>query len=101
MKLAKRSLKIWVAYETKIEPVKDQIAEFEKNVCLRSIDRAWVNHIDLMDKLRNGIHLRSCVQNSPLQAYITEGFEMFEEMMYTISNDVVLICANLKIEYQE
>lgn len=93
--------KIWVAYETKIEPVKDQIAEFEKNVCLRSIDRAWVNHIDLMDKLRNGIHLRSYAQNSPLQAYITEGFEMFEEMMDTISNDVVLICANLKIEYQE
>lgn len=92
--------KTWSDYEHKIEPVKKEIQEHEKVVVLRTIDRAWVNHIDLMDKLRNGIHLRSYAQDNPLQAYVHEGFEMFEEMMNTISYDVVQICINLKIVFE-
>lgn len=92
--------KTWSDYEHKIEPVRKEIQEHEKVVVLRTIDRAWVNHIDLMDKLRNGIHLRSYAQDNPLQAYVHEGFEMFEEMMNTISYDVVQICINLKIVFE-
>ena len=89
------------AYENKIKPVKQQILPIEKTMVLRLMDRAWQNHIDVMSKLREGIHLRSYAQNNPLEAYIEEGFELFEEMMNTISNDVVTFCNNLKIVLKE
>ena len=68
---------------------------------LRVIDRAWVNHIDIMSKLREGIHLRSYAQNNPLQAYVEEGYELFEEMMNTISNEVVYFCMNVRVVIKE
>ncbi len=89
------------AYENKIKPVKQQILPVERTMVLRLMDRAWQNHIDVMSKLREGIHLRSYAQNNPLEAYIEEGFELFEEMMNTISNDVVTFCNNLKIVMKE
>ncbi|MDO4198752.1 MAG: preprotein translocase subunit SecA [Erysipelotrichaceae bacterium] len=89
------------AYEKKIKPVKEQIIPVEKNMVLRLMDRAWQNQIDVMSKLREGIHLRSYAQNNPLQAYIEEGYELFEMMMNTISNDVVTFCNNLKIVIKE
>ena len=64
---------------------------------LKVIDRAWVNHIDTMSKLREGIHLRSYAQSNPLQAYVTEGFELFEEMLGIISKEIVNFCLNVKI----
>ena len=88
-------------YENKIKPVKDQIMPLEKTMVLRLMDRAWQNHIDIMSKLREGISLRSYAQNNPLQAYIEEGYELFENMMDTISNDVVVFCNNLKIVLKE
>ena len=89
------------AYEAKIKPVKNQIMPVEKTMVLRLMDRAWQNHIDIMSKLREGIHLRSYAQNNPLQAYVEEGYELFEEMMNTISRDVVTFCNNLKVVMRE
>ena len=89
------------AYEDKIKPVKNQIMPVEKNMVLRLMDRAWQNQIDVMSKLREGIHLRSYAQNNPLEAYVEEGYELFEGMMNTISNDVVTFCNNLKIVLKE
>ncbi len=89
------------AYEDKIKPVKDQILPLEKTMVLRIMDRAWQNQIDIMSKLREGIHLRSYAQNNPLQVYVEEGYELFESMMNTISNDVVAFCSNLKIVMKE
>ena len=89
------------AYENKIKPVKNQILPVERTMVLRLMDRAWQNHIDVMSKLREGIHLRSYAQNNPLQAYVEEGYELFENMMNTISNDVVSFCNNLKIVIKE
>ena len=54
-----------------------------------------------MSKLREGIHLRSYAQNNPLQAYIEEGYELFENMMSTIANDVVQFCNNVKVVLKE
>ena len=88
---------VWGAYEAKINPIKDQILPQEKVMVLRVIDRAWVNHIDIMSKLREGIHLRSYAQNNPLQAYVEEGYGLFEEMMNTISNEVVTFCMKVRI----
>ena len=89
------------AYEKKIKPVKNQILPLERTMVLRLMDRAWQNHIDVMSKLREGIHLRSYAQNNPLQAYVEEGYELFENMMNTISSDVVTFCNNLKIVIKE
>ncbi len=84
-------------YEDKIRVVREQIIPVEKSMVLRVMDRAWTNHIDVMSKLREGIGLRSYAQNNPLQAYVEEGFELFENMMNTISRDVVIFSNNLRI----
>ena len=91
----------WNAYETKIAPAYEAILPQEKVMVLRTIDRAWVNQIDIMSKLREGIHLRGYAQNNPLQAYVEEGFQLFEEMMNTISMDVVRFCINVKVIIKE
>ena len=89
---------VWTYYDNKIDEFRSQILPIEKNLVLRIIDRAWVEHIDTMSKLREGIHLRSYAQSNPLQAYVSEGFEMFEEMMHRISQETVTYCINVKIE---
>ncbi len=93
--------KAWQDYDDKIDPVRDQITDFERNMTLNVIDRAWSDHIDNMSKLRDGIGLRSYAQSNPLQAYVTEGFQMFEEMQRTISHDVVNYCMNVKVVQSE
>ena len=89
------------AYEDKIKPVRNQILPVERTMVLRLMDRAWQNQIDVMSKLREGIHLRSYASNNPLEAYVEEGYELFENMMNTISNDVVTFCNNLKVVMKE
>ena len=89
--------KAWENYNTKIEPVKDRIRVIEKEVALRTFDRAWSNHIDMMDKLRNGIGLRGYATHNPLQEYVQEGFQLFEDMMHTISQEIVGFCMRVKV----
>jgi len=91
----------WEDYDQKIEPVRDQIQDFERNMTLSVIDRAWSDHIDNMSKLRDGIGLRSYAQSNPLQAYVSEGFQMFEDMQRNISQDVVNYCMNVQVVKQE
>ena len=88
----------WKKYDDKIDPVRERIRPFEREMSLRTIDRAWVDHIDTMSKLRDGIGLRSYAQNNPLQAYVTEGYQLFETMMQNIAHDIVAYCMNLKVE---
>lgn len=88
---------VWGYYEDKIKDYKEQVLPIEKTMVLRVIDRAWVFHIDTMAKLRDGIGLRSYAQNNPLQAYVEEGFELFEDMMKNISTEVVVFCLNVKV----
>lgn len=90
--------KIFKIYDEKIAPIKEQFLSFEKNIVLRNMDRNWIEHIDMMDKLRNGIHLRSYAQNNPLQAYVSEGYDMFEEMMQRIAREVVFFAMKVQIQ---
>lgn len=91
---------IWNQYEAKISVVdKEQFAKVEKEITLRTIDRAWVDHIDTMSKLREGIHLRSYAQDKPLQAYIEEGFQMFEDMMAVISSQTINFMMRVNIKH--
>ncbi len=89
---------MWTYYETKYHDYMIQVLKFEKVIALRVVDRAWVNHIDTMSKLRDGIHLRSYAQSNPLQSYIEEGYAMFEDMLARISDEVVNICINVPIK---
>jgi preprotein translocase subunit SecA len=65
----------------------EQMREFEKVIVLRSVDQKWIDHIDAMDQLRQGIHLRGYAQIDPLREYQQEGFEMFEAMISSIEED--------------
>ncbi len=93
--------KVWSTYQNKIALIKDQIMPLEKVMVLKVMDRAWINHIDIMSKLRDGIHLRSYAQSNPLQAYVEEGYQMFEEVLAQISQEVVTFCMRLKIKFEE
>ena len=90
--------KIFTLYDDKIKDIRDEFKQFEKTIVLRNMDRNWIEHIDMMDKLRNGIHLRSYAQNNPLQAYIQEGYEMFEEMQARIAREVVFFALKVQVE---
>ena len=88
----------WKFYNDKIEDVKENYLPFEKTIVLKNMDRNWIDHIDTMDKLRSGIYLRSYAQDRPLQAYVEEGYAMFEEMMENIAREVVFFANRMKIE---
>lgn len=66
----------------------EQFPEFERMILLRSIDTHWTDHIDTMDQLRQGIHLRSYGQQNPLRDYQNEGHQLFDSMMENIEEDV-------------
>ena len=91
----------WNSYETKIEPFKQHSLSLEKNIVLSIVDRSWQEHIDTMSKLREGIHLRSYAQNKPLQAYVAEGYELFEDMLNRISQEVVGFCLRMRVEVRK
>src|SRR5690606_19927366 len=71
--------------EQQFEP--ERMREFEKVVVLRAVDSKWMDHIDAMDQLRQGIHLRAYGQNDPLREYQLEGFQMFEAMIEAIEEE--------------
>jgi len=66
----------------------EQMREFEKVIVLRAVDSKWMDHIDMMDQLRQGIHLRAYGQVNPLREYQHEGFAMFEAMVESIEEEV-------------
>jgi len=74
--------------EKEAEMTSERMREFEKVILLRSIDTKWIDHIDAMDQLRQGIHLRAYGQIDPLREYQNEGFAMFETMVDSIKEDV-------------
>ena len=91
----------WNAYDSRLEGIRNIFAPVEKRIVLRTIDRNWVEHIDMMDKLRNGIHLRSYAQGNPLQQYINEGYELYDDMMDSISREIVFYTSKIRVERKE
>ena len=85
-------------YEAKVESVpKEIITEFEKAIYLRVIDMHWMEHINSMSLLREGIHLRSYAQENPLRAYTNEGFGLFEEMLDIIEKETTMYLTRAEI----
>ncbi len=92
-------VKVTAAYNQKeVDFQPERMREFEKVILLRSVDSKWMNHIDQMDQLRQGIHLRAYGQNDPLREYRFEGFAMFEEMIASIEEEVSTYIMKAQIE---
>ncbi|EEL08909.1 MULTISPECIES: preprotein translocase subunit SecA [Bacillus] len=76
----------------------EQMREFEKVVVFRVVDTKWTEHIDAMDHLREGIHLRAYGQIDPLREYQMEGFAMFESMVASIEEEISRYIMKAEIE---
>ena len=75
------------AKEAELKEAGIDLHEVERVVLLRTVDTHWMDHIDAMDQLRQGIGLRAYAQKDPVVAYTNEGFEMFDEMIQEIRNE--------------
>ena len=78
-------------YDEKAEKFGDSFKELERVVLLKIVDEKWMEHIDNMDELKNGVGLRAYGQYDPVVVYRTEGGDMFEAMVYNIKDDVVRV----------
>ena len=76
-------------YNTKSEKFGESMRELERVITLKIVDEKWMEHIDNMDELKNGVGLRAYAQKDPVVVYRMEGFDMFDEMVYDIQYDVV------------
>ena len=84
-------------YQAKEEEITaERMRELERIVMLKVVDEKWMNHIDNMDELKNGIGLRAYGQQDPVVKYRVEGMDMFEEMIANIKVDVVKILMNIR-----
>ena len=87
--------------EQEISEVGIEMRELERAILLRSVDSRWMDHIDAMDQLRDGIGLRAYGQKDPVNEYKLESFDMFEEMVHLIREDTVRRICQAKIERAE
>ena len=93
-KLKEEALNIYKQKEEEI--TSDQMRELERVVMLKVVDEKWMNHIDSMDELKNGIGLRAYGQKDPVVQYRLEGFDMFDEMINDIKYDVTKILMHIR-----
>ena len=96
-KLEKEAIALYEEKE-KIFPTLDEMREFERVVILKVIDRKWMDHIDDMDQLRQGIGLQAYGQKDPLVEYKMRGFEMFDEMLSGIQEDTLRLIFHVRVE---
>ena len=90
------AMKIYNGKEERIGS--DGMRELERRILLQSVDTHWIDHIDAMDQLRQGIGLRAIGQQDPVIAYTDEGFNMFNEMNSHIKEDTIKYLFNISIE---
>ena len=95
--LKEKAVKLYEAKETEF-PEPEQFRELERVVLLKVIDRKWMDHIDDMDQLRQGIGLQAYGQRDPLVEYKMAGFDMFDEMTANIQEDTIRLLYHVKIE---
>ena len=95
--LKERAVKLYESKEAEF-PDPEQIREVERVILLKVIDRKWMDHIDDMDQLRQGIGLQSLGQKDPLLEYKFQGFDMFDSMTDAIMEDTIRSLMHVKIE---
>ena len=85
-------------YDNKLEKLPEEITqEFEKVITLQIVDHYWMEHINTMSHLREGIHLRGYAQEDPLRAYTMEGYDLFDQMLQRIDKDVSITLIKAEI----
>ncbi|MBH8580901.1 preprotein translocase subunit SecA [Bisbaumannia pacifica] len=90
------------AYEAKVETVGEALMRrFEKQIMLQVLDTRWKEHLQSMDHLRRGIHLRGYAQKNPKQEYKRESFELFQNLLTNIKSDVTRILSHVQVRRQE
>ena len=87
--LEARAQTIYEAREKMLSEAKIDMREFERVALLSAVDRRWMDHIDAMTELRDGIGLRAYGQRNPIVEYKREGYDMFEEMVRLIQEDTL------------
>jgi preprotein translocase subunit SecA len=95
-KLLEAAMKLYEQKEEEFES--ERMREIERVVLLRAVDTKWMDHIDAMDQLKQGIGLRAYRQRDPVQEYQFEASNMFEEMIYNIKEETVKILYHVKVE---
>jgi preprotein translocase subunit SecA len=86
-------------YENKISDIPAEIAnQFEKAIALRVIDTHWMDHINTMSHLREGIYLRGYANENPLRVYTLEGFELFDQMLDVIDKETTMYLVQAEIK---
>ena len=95
--LKEEAVKLYESKEAEF-PQPEAIREIERVILLKVIDRKWMDHIDDMDQLRQGIGLQAYGQRNPLVEYKMSGYDMFEEMEENICEDTVKLLFHVKIE---
>jgi len=85
-------------YDKREEEIGEHFREFEKVLLLRAVDSKWMDHIDAMDQLKQGIHLRAYGQSDPLREYQMEGFSMFQGMIQAIEEEVATYIMKAQIQ---
>ncbi|WP_310601961.1 preprotein translocase subunit SecA [Anaerosporobacter sp.] len=95
--LKEKAVKLYETKEAEF-PEMEQLREVERVILLKVIDRKWMDHIDDMDQLRQGIGLQAYGQRDPLVEFKFMGFEMFDEMIEAISEDTVRALMHVRIE---
>ena len=96
-KLKEEAVKLYEAKEAEF-PDAEKIRELERVVLLKAIDNKWMNHIDDMEQLRQGIGLQALGQRDPLVEYKMAAYDMFDEMTVGIAEDTVRILYHIKVE---
>ncbi len=95
--LKERAVKLYEAKEAEFPEV-EQLREIERVILLKSIDRKWMDHIDDMDQLRQGVGLQAYGQKDPLIEYKMAGYEMFDAMTSSIQEETVKMLMRIKVE---
>ena len=86
-------------YEQKLESIPQEVIdEFEKVIALQVVDRYWMDHINTMSHLREGIYLRGYGQQDPLRAYTMEGYDLFDSMLQAIDKDISVYLLKAEIK---
>ena len=95
--LKEKAVKLYEAKEAEF-PEPEAIRELERVILLKVIDRKWMDHIDDMDQLRQGISLQAYGQRDPLVEYKMSGYDMFDSMTANIQEDTVKLLLHVKVE---
>ncbi len=95
--LKEEAVKLYESKEAEF-PEPEAIREIERVILLKVIDRKWMDHIDDMDQLRQGIGLQAYAQKNPLVEYKMSGYDMFDAMTANIKEDTVRLLLHVKVE---